>query len=1331
MADEKIIVPVFDGIREPAVGIAQSEAEKKKLEELRMKDLQVKHYLYQAIDRLTFEQIMDRSTSKAVWNSMKQRFPGNAKVKRSMLQKLRRDFEVLEMKNIETISDYFGRVLTISNQIRSNGEKMDDVKIVEKILRTLIDKYLYVVVSIEESKNVDEMSIEELQSTLIVHEQKFKKVDKEDDQALRVEAGYSPTNRGRGRGRFNGRGRGRGRGRLSFNKETIECFNCHKLGHYSYECSEAKEANYAGFDEDEEVMLVAEVSLEETAFMADSGEENKVILWFLDSGCSNHMCGNKARFCNLDSSFSSSVKLGNNTRMMVVGRGSVKLFLNGSTYIINDVYYVPDLKNNLLSIGQLQQKGISFLFQSDVCKVFHPDKGLIFQSQMSTNRMFPISEGKDVVKEHKIDGRMYTSNDDNARLWHERMGHLSDSGLETLQTKGMVRDLPSFPINKIVCEDCMIGKQTKNVIPKMSNWRAEEVLELIHSDICGPITPASHTENRYFLSFIDDYSHKGWVYLITEKSQALESFKQFKRKVEVETGKIIKTLRTDRGGEYLSHDFTNFCVEQGIKRQLTTSFSPHQNGVAERKNRTVINMVVSMMVAKNMPKKFWGEATVWSFYVLNRCPTKALTKLTPQEVWSGIKPTVQHFCVWGCLAHVHIPKQKRTQLDNKSQVCILTGVSEESKAYRLIDPHTLKVVVSKDVIFEEHKCWDWGQTSSAEDEKEIIWGDYGFTNDDYEFVQNPQDDYEPADQHDQEENIDNQTPVIADTGAQSPAIGEGRPQRLRRPPTYLQDYSAGDDLEVNSDEENELNITDLIQQNLQDPQRYEDAIKDECWKKAMDLEIQAIEKNQTWKLVDLPKDTKCIRVKWVFKTKLNERGEIEKHKARLVARGYGQEYGIDYVEVYAPVARMDTIRLLIALAAQRGWNIYQLDVKSAFLHGVLEEEVYVQQPQGYVVKNSEHKVYKLHKALYGLKQAPRAWFSRIETYFIKAGFTRSNSEHTLFIKRTLDGKMLFVNIYVDDLLFTGNDEQLLNEFKESMKCEFEMSDLGKMRYFMGIDVLQTAAGIHVSQYKYAIEILSRFKMSDCNAVMNPIVPGCKLKSEEGELVDETLFKSLVGSLMYITTTRPDIQFIVSYISRFMSKPTDSHLVAAKRVLRYLQGTLDYGIWYRRGGKGEMEVFTDSDFAGDWNDRKSTSGYLVLWDGAAITWSSKKQSVVALSSTEAEYVAAAACACQVVWLRGILEELGLQQTEGTVIKCDNTSTIKLSRNPVFHGRCKHIGIKYHFLRDLVGRGTVELKHVGTKEQVADIFTKPLHQDMFIKLRKELGVCSLEDKQDMNA
>lgn len=541
-------------------------------------------------------------------------------------------------------------------------------------------------------------------------------------------------------------------------------------------------------------------------------------------------------------------------------------------------------------------------------------------------------------------------------------------------------------------------------------------------------------------------------------------------------------------------------------------------------------------------------------------------------------------------------------------------------------------------------------------------------------------------------------------------------KRETHAPVWMRDYVTGEGL---SEEENELNTTLTAPS---DPLSYEEAVKSPKWKVAMDAEIRSIEKNQTWSLTELPAGAKKIGVKWIYKTKLNEFGEVDKLKARLVAKGYAQKHGMDYTEVFAPVARMDTVRMIIAVAAQRSWSIYQLNVKSAYLHGELNEDVFVEQPRGYEQKGGEHKVYKLHKALYGLKQAPRAWFSRIEAHFTHEGFQKCISEHTLFVKQNSGGKILIVSVYVDDLIYTGDDEQMMLEFKESMMKVFDMTDLGKMRFFLGIEVLQMDDGIYVCQRKYAQEILKRFGMEECNAVKNPIVPGFKIdKNEGGVKVDETYYKQIVGSLMYITTTRPDLMFIVSFIGRFMARPTEVHLLAAKRALRYLKGTIDYGICYSKNGNQELIAFTDSDYAGDLEDRKSTPGYVFMLSGGAVSWSSKKQPIVTLSTTEAEFVVAATCACQAVWMRRILEKLNHVQDGCTTVFCDNSSTIKLSKNPVMHGRSKHIDVRFHFLCDLTQDGVVELVHCGTQDQVADLMTKPLKLEAFMKLRDHLGMC----------
>jgi hypothetical protein len=327
------------------------------------------------------------------------------------------------------------------------------------------------------------------------------------------------------------------------------------------------------------------------------------------------------------------------------------------------------------------------------------------------------------------------------------------------------------------------------------------------------------------------------------------------------------------------------------------------------------------------------------------------------------------------------------------------------------------------------------------------------------------------------------------------------------------------------------------------------------------------------------------------------------------------------------------------------------------------------------------------------------------------------------VKFADQGKLLIVSLYVDDLICTGNDLTMVHNYKNSMKEHFAMTDLGKMRYFLGVEVTQSELGIIIQQNKYAEEILKRFGMENCNIVKSPIVTGCKLvKDENGKPVDAKEYKQIVGSLMYLLATRPDLTYSVCLVARFMDRPTEMHMVAIKRIMRYLKGTLTHRILYKHKPDRKFELigWTDSDYAGDLNDRKSTSGYVFMLGTGAVSWSSKKQPIVTLSTTEAEYVAAAACACQCVWMRSVLKHLQVEQGEGTTILCDNSSSIKLSKNPVMHGRCKHIDARFHFLRDLVKDGTVELMYCKSEDQIADLMTKPLKLETFCKLRSMLGM-----------
>lgn len=475
-------------------------------------------------------------------------------------------------------------------------------------------------------------------------------------------------------------------------------------------------------------------------------------------------------------------------------------------------------------------------------------------------------------------------------------------------------------------------------------------------------------------------------------------------------------------------------------------------------------------------------------------------------------------------------------------------------------------------------------------------------------------------------------------------------------------------------------------------------------------------------MVDLLEGKNVIGLKWVFRTKFNTDGSIQKHKARLVAKGYAQQEGIDFEETFSPVARFETVRVVLALAAQWKLDVFQLDVKSAFLNGDLQEEVFVEQPLGFVKNGEEGKVYKLQKALYGLKQAPRAWYTKIDSFFLQNQFERSENEPTLYVKKEGENGFIVVSLYVDDIIYFSSSQKLLNEFKASMMEKFEMTDLGLLQYFLGLEVND---GIFLYQRKYAEDLLKKFSMEKCETVKTPMNPNEKLQKEDGTgKADEKLFRSLVGGLNYLTHTRPDIAHRVSVVSRYMHFPTKQQLGATKRILKYVAGSARFGILYEHVSEFKLVSYTDSDWAGSLDDRKSTSGSVFSLGSGAITWSSKKQDTVALSSSEVEYVAAGAAAKQAVWLRKLLKDLCCEQEGATEIWCDNRSAIAMTKNPAFHARTKHIEVQHHFIRKLVSEETVALRFCSTNVQNADLFTKALAQAKHQFFMEKIGMYEFE-------
>ena len=493
------------------------------------------------------------------------------------------------------------------------------------------------------------------------------------------------------------------------------------------------------------------------------------------------------------------------------------------------------------------------------------------------------------------------------------------------------------------------------------------------------------------------------------------------------------------------------------------------------------------------------------------------------------------------------------------------------------------------------------------------------------------------------------------------------------------------------------------------------------WKGAMESEMRSLKENEVWDLVDLPPDRKTVGSKWVFKVKTGADGSVVRYKARLVAQGYTQKYGTDYDET---VVRQESLRALFALSVQYGLKLHQIDVTTAFLNGTLEEEVFMRQPEGFATKGKEHLVCKLNKSIYGLKQSPRCWNVALDSHLKQMGFSQSNGDPCIYYKGKGE-EMVYMGVYVDDIILAAKTESKLEQEKKALAKKFNIKDLKALNYFLGIKVEQNekAGSLWIGQPAYTESLLKNFEMQDSKPVSTPVDISSKLTqaAENEDGIDQPQFQSAIGSLMYLSiNTRPDISYAVSSLARFSSKPTKEHWTALKRLLRYLRGTVGHGILYKQEGSKECIGFSDADWAGDVNDRKSTSGYVFMLNGGAVSWSSKKQKCVALSTAEAEYVALSSAAQESVWLRQLMTELGSGPETPTLIFEDNQSAIAMTKNPQFHGRAKHIDIKHHYIREQVTLGNITLEYCPTSEMTADFLTKGLSRETFCKLRKKSGV-----------
>lgn len=1208
------------------------------------RDLKAKSKIILLVEPINYVHIENAKSAREVWTNLQNVFEDSGLSRKVGLLK---DLINTTLDSCASVEEYVNKIICTAHKLRNISFKVDDEWLGTLMLAGLPENYKPMIMGIESSGikiSSDFIKTKLLQEVKVPENSVF----------------FTKNKRSSHRSNQN---------QSKSKPKGPRCYSCNLYGHYRNECNVKKSdtKNNSG------TKAFSAIFSAYTCIQEDD--------WVLDSGATSHISRRSDWMYDLEPPAIQRILVANSDAVTVRSTGKVNITTNIGTdehlIQVRNVLYIPEVAANLLSVSQLTKNGCRVEFTCNGCNIYNCNNDLIATATLVNNmyKLNTVTGTACAVFTNESKADLYT--------WHRRMGHLNMTDLKKLESCAEGINITKH--NEIpVCTPCCEGKQTRFPFPH-SGSRANASLEIIHSDLCGAMETVSLGGARYFITFIDDYTRKVYVYFLKNKLDITSTFKKFKAQVENELGKRIKILRTDGGKEYCNKILCDFLADSGIRHQTTAPYTPQQNGLAEKMNRTLVERAKCMLFDANLSKGYWAEAVATAAYIINRSPSRVLAEVTPYEKWTGKKPNLSHLRVFGSKAMVHIPKQKRQKWDRKSQELLFIGYCENTKGYRLYDPRARKTIISRDVIFIE-KC----KTATAETEKSVI-------------------------------SLPQLATIPLKTSVESTDNGFRRGEELKESPQAIT-ISSFDSCETSNDSNDSFdkitlrphqrkNINFLCIQQISDPLTVEEALSSNealHWKRAMDEEYKSLMENNTWEITTLPQNKRAIPCKWVFKTKTNEEGKIIKYKARLVIKGCSQKKGIDYNEVFSPVVRYSSLRYLFAMAAKYDLDIILMDAVSAFLQGDIEEEIYMTQPPFY---EKDEGVCLLRKSLYGLKQASRQWNKKLSATLKSMDLTQSKLDPCIYFKIVDDKNILFVAIYVDDLLIFTNNLESKKNIKEELNNKFKMKDLGDVSYCIGVHVERDRQNgiIYLDQKKYILEILNKFGMSDCKPVKTPMDINTKFKtSDDSKVLNNIPYQEIIGCLLYITQiTRPDLCYVINTLSKFNNKPEMQHWLALKRVMRYLKGTQDYRLSYKQCHDEMMtHAYCDSDWATSEEDRRSCTGYTFLFQGGAISWNSKRQPTVALSTTEAEYMALSSCVQEAMWLKQLQEEFWPRlRDQAMVIYSDNQSSIKLSGSDGYHLRTKHIDVRHHFIRDKVMGGLVQISYVPTEVMVADILTKP--------------------------